>query len=590
MRASVPEAGSGDGPPGRVFRGRHSRRRPAGTPGTGRPRWPGGRRRTVALLVAAGLVVGVAAGFGQGLVRDAPDDRAEPARPLSAEEAARLARVRQLNWQDGRAGVRATVGTGGGQVYLTGWVDWRRPMVYLARSGPEGTVTELVQAVPGMVATRPAGPPAAGPSPAATPAPTPTATPAETPAATRSPEVVDPHPPPPRQPPADGWRLRRPGEDGPAGAPQAPGTIDALAVLLLTVTAEEPDAAALLAASESQWLRRDRTAGHEVDVLLGPAIPPTPSPTAPTQPPTPAGDAPTRTPRTSLAAMGGAVQYWIDDGSRLHRLEALLADGVPVRVDLDRGDDTAPGVLDVLGGAAIDPRPVTRDEAEMLAGLRQRNLQAGGGEVTLTAPDEDGGTVRAAGWLDWRSPVAYLAMYRDGDPDGLLWADGRGVATRPAAESSEHAEPSEHAESAESNESTEDSEDGAPAEVARPPVPAPQDAGWERSAWEQRGDDQGGWDLDLLLNEVLALSDGSRDDAGALRENAIHLRADTLAGAPVSVYEIPRSIESRVEPGGARMRYWVDDESGVLVRLEIRTRSGGFGQLDLDPGPVPALG
>jgi len=60
----------------------------------------------------------------------------------------------------------------------------------------------------------------------------------------------------------------------------------------------------------------------------------------------------------------------------------------------------------------------------------------------------------------------------------------------------------------------------------------------------------------------------------------------------VSVYEIPRAIESESEvaPGEARLRYWVDDESGVLRKLEIRTRAGGFGGLDLAPGPLPPLG
>ena len=36
------------------------------------------------------------------------------------------------------------------------------------------------------------------------------------------------------------------------------------------------------------------------------------------------------------------------------------------------------------------------------------------------------------------------------------------------------------------------------------------------------------------------------------------------------------------------MRYWVD-RSGLLRRLELRTRTGAFAQLDLVPGPVPDL-
>jgi hypothetical protein len=146
---------------------------------------------------------------------------------------------------------------------------------------------------------------------------------------------------------------------------------------------------------------------------------------------------------------------------------------------------------------------------------------------------------------------------------GLLWADSDGIATRSGRPG------------------------GGP-----PPVPAPLDDGWQRSPWEGRGDDQGGYDLDLLLNEALSLGSGNRHDPGQLRDTAAWLRADSLAGAAVSVYEIPRQVElaSAVAPGDARLRYWVDEQTGLLRRLEIRTRTGGFGWLDLHPGPLPSLG
>lgn len=516
MRGTASAAGSPDPAPPAV--------RP---PGHAAP--PAGRRRTIALLLAATVVVGAAAMFGPDLLPGGAAEPAEPARPLSPAEADRLAGMRQHNWQDGRAGVRATVGDRTGQVHLTGWVDWRRPMVYLARSGPTpDTATELVQAVPGLVASRP------GPAP---------------PAATGSPGVADPHPPPPVPLPARGWRLRHPGADGPAGAPSAPGTIDALVVLLLLLTAEQPDPAGLLAGSEAQWLRQDRTAGYAVDVLLGPAVPPSAAP---------AGGAPDR----SLAAMGGAVQYWLDDRARLHRLVALLAPGTQVRVDLDRDDHTAPPVLDLLGGAAVDPRPVTADQLATLTRLRQRNQATGGGAVRLVLPAEDGAIVRGTGWLDWERSIGYLVKVRDGAPDGLLWADRTGVATRP----------------------------GEPEPAGGPPLPAPPDPDWHRSRWEDRGDEHGGFDLDLLLHEALSLSHWQPDQPEALPEQTRWLRADELAGSPVDVYEVPRPVESDVAPGGARLRYWVDRDSGVLRRLEIRTRSGGYGQLDLDPAPVPYLG
>jgi hypothetical protein len=481
----------------------------------------------IALLVAATLVAGFAAVLGQGLLsRDGSVTPGPAARPLSAAEADRLAGMRQRNWRDARAGVRASIGTGADQLWLAGWVDWRRPMVYLAAtsSGRAGAEPQLLQAVPGLVATRPATAAVAGPDPW-----------------------------PPVDPPAGGWRVRSPGTAGPPGAPADPGTLDALAVLLLTITASELDAPQLLAGSEARWLRADRVAGHRVDVLLGPAVPPSQPPPGPT--------VPGRAPDLSLAGMGGAVQYWLDHQARLHRLATMLATGTPAHVELDRTDPTAPAVLDLLGGAAIDPRPVTSPERAALAELRQRNQATRGGQLTLVVPTADG-TVRGAGWLDWHRSVAYLARTRDGAPAGLLWADRAGVATRP----------------------------GEPAAGGGPPVPAPAGRQWRRTPWQERGDEQGGFDLDLLLHEALALA-GEEAAGGPLpAADARWLRRDRVGGVQVDVYELPRPVESEVEPGGARLRYWVDRQSGVLLRLEIRTRTGGFGQLDLDPGPVPYLG
>jgi hypothetical protein len=512
-------------------------------------------RWTITILIAASLLVAAVVVMRQDSLPWVRGAELPPARPLSAEEATRLANMRQLNWQDARAGVRATVGDGAERVHLAGLVDWRRPMVYLARTGATpGTIAELVQAVPGLVAVRagdPAGPgdpPATGPSAAPDPVPSPTAA-----------RIIDPYPVPPLEPPADGWRLRLPGEEGPAGAAAAPGTIDSLAVLLLTVAAEQADVPELLAETESQWLRRERVAGYEVDVLLGPAIPPTA--------PQPGPPAPGVAPAGSLAALGGAVQYWLDGEARLHRLDALLAANTPVRVDLDRDDGSAPAPLAMLGGAAIDPRPVTRQEAEALARLRIHNREAGGGEITLTLPAKDGGTITGTGWLDWQRTIAYLALDQPAGTS-LLWADGTSVGTR----------------------------DGAPGERGergQPPLPVPMD-GWQRVPWEslrateRDGQESERYELDLLVNEALSLSAWERDDPGPLRDSAAWLRADRVDGTPVGVYEIPREIEAEVEPGEARLRYWID-ESGVLRRLEIRTRSGSFAQLDVTPGTLPAF-
>ncbi|QSB12953.1 hypothetical protein JQS43_14900 [Natronosporangium hydrolyticum] len=484
-------------------------------------RWRGNHRRPTRRpyrwLLGSALAVSVALGITVAVEpelwsRGASSENAQ-VRPLSEAEAQRLANMRQRNWEHRWSGIDARVASPTGAIRLTGWLDWQHPMVYVGRTEPgSDQITELLQAVPGLVAHRPAS------------------------------TVTDRLPQVPTTPPSDGWRLRRPGTADPAGEPADPGTLDTLLALLLSLAAPGADSVPQLTAGDSAWLRRDRLGEAEVDVLLGPAL--LPATDHDGQPAT---------------AASGSVQYWLDEDARLHRLSALLTGQTVVDVELNRHDQTAPPVLHMLGGAALDPRPVTPSEAQTLSLLPVRHQQIGGGELTITLPGP-GAERRATGWLDWHRNVAYLATYRDGAPDGLVWADPAGVAHRLDQ----------------------------PPQAGMPPLPAPpSDGGWRWQPWSERGDDQGGYDLDLLLQEMLSLAGWYPDPVATVAERARWLRDDTLAGTPVTVYELRRPAEAEAPAGTGRLRYWVDEQAGVLLRLELRTRAGGFGQLDLSPGPVP---
>lgn len=512
----------------------------APTAGSATPPAPRSRRRLATVLTVVSLLIGLAAVTAQQLLLEPSEPPAEPARPLSQEEAERLASMRERNYHDGGAGVRATISDGTTSVHLAGWVDWRHPVVYLARSGSTpGVADELLQAVPGLVAYRPGSVEAPTTSPVSRTSPD----------ASASVPVVDPHPLPPVPPPADGWQVRPLAPGSGTSAPHDPSAVDSALALLLNLTSPQPDSATLLANSDSRWLRPDRAAGYDVDVLLGPAIPPV-EPTESTATPVP----------QSLAAMGGAVQYWLDRQGRLHQLAALLSETTTLEMTLDRSAQPTTEVLDLLGGDPIQPAPVSWPEAELLARLGQSNYAAGGGEVVVTVPNQDGTTFRARGWLDWQRSITYLISGPVDDPLGLVWADREAVGYRP----------------------------GPLPEGEQPPLPAPAD-GWQWSLWTQRGDEYGGFDVDLLLNEALNAGGGHGLDPEVIHQHAYRLRSDTLAGKPVTVYEIQRQTETEVSPGQSRLRYWVDDQAGILLRLEIRTRSGGFGQLDLTPAPVPYL-
>jgi hypothetical protein len=100
-------------------------------------------------------------------------------------------------------------------------------------------------------------------------------------------------------------------------------------------------------------------------------------------------------------------------------------------------------------------------------------------------------------------------------------------------------------------------------------------------------DTHGGLDLDLLIAEVLAVG-AAGPDPERLRDQAARLRGDRIGDRQVTVFEIRKPAEENVPAGEGRLRYWVD-RSGVLRRLELRTRTGAFAQLDLAPTHPPFL-
>jgi hypothetical protein len=250
----------------------------------------------------------------------------------------------------------------------------------------------------------------------------------------------------------------------------------------------------------------------------------------------------------------------LDDNSRLRRLDTTLGGDLPVRIDFDRTKPPAvPTTIELLGGLPVNPRPVTADEARMLAELPVRARAATGGAVTVTVP-APAGLLAADGWLDWRTPAAYVAVRDIDDPasGSLLRADKTTATTRAG---------------------------GLTATTTSPPLKPPAD-NWTQSSWAQRAGVSDDADLDTLLTTLLGLGSATRLDPNPLGTTASWLRTDTVGAVPVNIFEI--RDESQTVPGQGRLRYWVDKD-GLLRRLEIRTAGGGYGWLDVTPGPVPVL-
>ncbi|MFC8849982.1 MULTISPECIES: hypothetical protein [unclassified Micromonospora] len=524
----------------RGCRGPAHRARPGGGRGGGArvgPE-PAGRRRTAELVLGV-VAAAAAAGLAVGLLTWVPA-APEPSRPLTPAEAERLAAVRVTNHRDVRSGLRLTVGEARARTDVLGWVDWSRPLAYLDVGGPgAGPHRGLVQAVPGLLLTRP--------DPTAVPAPA----------------------YPPLVPPADGWRV------GDASAARSLGpAVD----LLFALAAPRPEPAGDFPADDARWLAPAEAGGLPVDVLRsrlpddagrvdGSALPSPPGPSGegrpggaasrstPTDRPsasTTSRSAPNAWPAPAIslpAAAGplldGTARWWVDRDARLHRLEGRLRGGVPVTLELQRANRPVLWPVAALGGRAGLPRALTGPEEDRLARLATRMRARGGAVATLTAPVAPGGAVRGTGWLSWTAGAAYLSVGGAGAWPGrtLRRYDASGVWSAPAT--------------------------GAP--TVPPPLPPPR-AG---PAWHHRTPDADDTDdVDLLL--AAALRVGAAESTGA----ATRIRGDRLADRAVDVID--------VDTGRGTLRCWID-RSGLLRRVELRTRLGTYAQLDLTPGPVPAL-
>lgn len=482
------------------------------------------RRGIGKILITVVLLAGLAMGLNSGLQACATGRDQKTARPLSGAELGRLAGMRQRNFLDGRVAIRGSIGKANAQTSVNGWVDWRRTLIYLAVSSVSQGGVALVQARPGVLAIRP-----------------------EKTLKDGSPKP--PAGPPPVNPPADGWRIR------PIQLSEKEKTpLDNLVAFLLLLARDQPDRQDLLGKLPTQWIRKDKVGGTEVDVLLGPAVLPESEPPQPSSGPQPNP--------SSLDTYGGGVGYWLDGDGRLRKVEALLGPALTAAIDFLRDDRAPVQAIDGLGGRDIEPREVTDAEAEMLSLLHQRNFHAHYARLTLTLPSMPGTLRTGTGWLDWQRSISYLSIVDSDEAagDSLVHANKTHASKRKP--------------------------DGrAP---AKPPIPAPR-GGWERQAWRELSGDPKISDIDVLLYEVMSMAFNQRDDAKRMKSYARRLRVDALNGVPMGVFELPNTFEQRWVPGSARVRYWIDN-SGVLRRLEIRTGTRGFAQLDLTPvTEVPSL-
>ena len=182
------------------------------------------------------------------------------------------------------------------------------------------------------------------------------------------------------------------------------------------------------------------------------------------------------------------------------------------------------------GCGAPAPRPLTQDQAELLAVLRFRNYDHGLVSFRGRVPSA-AGTLNLAGRIDYVRGIGYGTLRTDGGAGygsaGVLQWNGKRLAFF-----------------------------AGPAQAGDPP-PAGQ--------WQLRPIQAPGGELDTALALLLGLGSDRPDNAQLLRQSdARWLRSDSVGGAPVDVYEGPGAAG-----GGPHLRYWVTG-SGDLRRIEAR--------------------
>jgi hypothetical protein len=298
-----------------------------------------------------------------------PSD-ANAERPVSEEEAALLAGMRERNHGADPVAVRMSVALDGETVIADGYLDWRVPMVY-ARV-PDGEGYRLVQAVPGLIATR-----------------------ADDEAAFAELRV-----------PEDGWTTRQmlSGAVTPLET-----TLDILASSLFTLTAEKADDPAELA-EKAMWRGAGIIDGEPVDSFRAPIMV-----------------------QTDGQEASPEALYSLDGQGVLRRFQVNTGESSLSAVDFLREVGFDPSSLvpvDLLGGPMIEPTAVDADLAETIAEVRQRNWM-GTATVDLTVPIADNQVATGTGSIDWRTMTAYLHV-TDASGQRLVLARPGGYAIRPA--------------------------------------------------------------------------------------------------------------------------------------------------------------
>jgi hypothetical protein len=192
--------------------------------------------------------------------------------------------------------------------------------------------------------------------------------------------------------------------------------------------------------------------------------------------------------------------------------------------------------------ATAAERPVTAEEAQLLAVARFKNFDAGTRSVSLEVQDS-GHALAVTGWFDYATGIGYGALSDSGTPNSLISWEGHVLAIH------------------------------SPAGGAAP-LPAPGVADTLDSSWRTGPLDPTASTLHAALVFVAELGSTRPENPLLLQQGGVlWLRDDSVDGTPVTVFTGPTGLATAAEsatepPASSRVRYWVDG-SGLLLRVEV---------------------
>lgn len=242
--------------------------------------------------VAAAALGVTAAAIAAVILLGDKDDPTAP-RPLTTDEANRLAVTRFLNYQAGGRALTITVPNATGGLVITGSVDYRTHIGYgvVRGTGRDTSSDGLIQWTSTTVLVHPM---------------------------TDSPAVA------PATPPASGWHSRPLQASGMA--------LDTALGIALGLGSDRPENAALLPQNGAAWVGRDTVQGRRTDVMNGPDA------ASSSGKPNPSNSSSSSSSSSSSDKAGTSqtVRYWIGSDGTMYRVRVGIAsESQPVLFDFD---------------------------------------------------------------------------------------------------------------------------------------------------------------------------------------------------------------------------------------------------------------